>query len=162
SGMLAVPAVVELERHPDGDRLVWRGRDGDRLSRFVRPGDGLLREFVSLTRDRSGERILTFARSWGVLDICQHGLPWSHAPGSGLLANLPVLPDQFPAPEFRRACFPLGFTVNSGGGWEPVEVWRAFARQATVLLDVAARLHLGKPVHAEHWDQVSEGAGQVA
>src|SRR5216683_1815600 len=45
--------------------------------RIVRPGPGLLAEFVQLA-DGEGERIVRFAKEWGVLRLCKHGLPSPH------------------------------------------------------------------------------------
>ena len=133
---LLVPPVVEL----DGDYLRWsfRKRLGSstkrkKLERALRSqsqvdatrslwkarrvphGANLLREFAGL-EDAPDERILRFARKWGVLGICRHGLPSSHS----------------------RRCMPWG--GNSQSGKESVARWRYYSRRSRSLLLVASRL----------------------
>jgi hypothetical protein len=82
SGLLCVPGEVELKR----DRLVWfhgGGKELDSPPFFTKPpklvaaGDGLLRDFVSLSIG-SSDTILKFAQKWGLLGICRHDLPRTH------------------------------------------------------------------------------------
>src|SRR5437867_1983478 len=44
------------------------------------PAPSLLDDFVAL-RDASEEQVLTFARKWGVLDLCKHKMPFCHDVG---------------------------------------------------------------------------------
>ncbi|MEX0754702.1 MAG: hypothetical protein WD556_06225 [Actinomycetota bacterium] len=102
------PVDLSLEDDPDAKR--------------IRSFDGLLDGFVRLAEDEDGQEILAYARRWGTLDLCRHGLPRSH-PGvpSGNLA-LRVL--QAPRP-----------SAAGGGSWceaasqrewrvEPCSGWR--------------------------------------
>lgn len=67
-GRLLVPGVVEL----DGSRLWWS--ESAETSR--RPG-AVLEGFLELA-EASPELIRDYARQWGLLKICRHGLPCSH------------------------------------------------------------------------------------
>jgi hypothetical protein len=88
------------------------------------PGPGLLEQFVALG-DATDDAILAYARQWGVLVICAHGLPASHSERCRPLA----LP--------RRHAYIF---------WEPLASWRFFARQARRILDIAAHTHNGEVV----------------
>ena len=69
-GELLVPEVVELE----GERLWWAGSV---RTRRLRPG--LFQRFLDLA-EAPAPKIRDYARRWGVLGICKHGLPASHNP----------------------------------------------------------------------------------
>jgi hypothetical protein len=86
------------------------------------PGPGLLEQFVGLS-DASDEDILRYARHWGVLVICRHGLPASHS----------------------EHCRPM--TLSGRGRyvfWEPLASWRYFARHAKRVLEIAAATYNGQ------------------
>lgn len=87
-----------------------------RGARQVPPGTGLLDGFAKLG-DAPPGRIGDFALRQGVLGICEHGLPCSHA----------------------LECTPLGW--DGQGGWEQLARWRYYARRARSLLIIASRLH---------------------
>ncbi len=134
SNVLAVPARVELER----DRLLWSWGHGDKGPTETRATPELLTEFAALP-DASDERILRFARRWGVLSICEHGLPASHNPGR--------------LGDHHGGCRPLGWTESSPwwDGWEPLDSWRHFAGQARGLINIAAQVHVEKPGSDADW-----------
>lgn len=69
---LLVPTVVELA----GDRLWCAEPMRDR-----KVGTGVLEQFVKLA-EAPAEAIRDYARRWGVLQLCAHGLPASHTRGS--------------------------------------------------------------------------------
>jgi len=119
-----IPASLRLE----GDRLIWLFRDQakpDAQPLFADP-KGALDAFRDI---RDGEGVLRFARRYGVLGLCEHGLPVSHNP--------PPVPAQ--EEESSRMCYPLGW--GSGMYWEPIERWLHFVRVAMALVRIAARLH---------------------
>lgn len=136
--VLLVPPVVELE----GDEIVWRlsrkaVTDEDRLQAMaperarvfggylaIQPGPGLLRGFAALADAHRG-RVLTYAKQWGVLGLCEHGMPACH--------RGPV--------EHSDGCYPLGW--DGGGGREPLKAWRFYAQRAAICLRVASRLRRG-------------------
>jgi hypothetical protein len=124
-----VPEDIALRR----DRLCWRSSKpwpefpGFKYAYAKRtPGPGLLEQFVALS-DASDEDILRYARHWGVLVICHHGLPASHS----------------------EDCKPL--TLPGRGRyvfWEPVENWRFFARHAKRVLEMAAATYNGQIIES--------------
>jgi hypothetical protein len=124
-----VPEIIELR----GARVCWRPTKpsptllGQRCAYSTRaPGSGLLERFVALA-DASPEDILRYARHWGVLAICAHGLPASH--------NL--------------ACTPLELRSRRGVVfWEPVQSWRFFSRHAKAILEIAAATHTSQVVES--------------
>src|SRR5688572_22338072 len=67
---LRVPARVELM----GDTLEFTYKSPVRR---VVPGNTLFSDFIALA-DAKQERVLAFARRWGVLEICDHLLPAGH------------------------------------------------------------------------------------
>ena len=135
-GELMVPNDVELE----GEWLCW-GWGVDPLQWTTRrPGPHILRDFVRLA-DGDGPTIRAYARRWGILGICEHGLPSSH------LGNEDGTP----------RCRPLSRREDPAwrfDGREPLERWRHFARQARAILNLAASLHTDQPGQPEDWQVV--------
>jgi hypothetical protein len=122
-----VPEDIELRR----DRLCWRpSKPSPAFPGFTyayakrTPGPGVLEQFVALS-DAPDEDILRYARHWGVLLICHHGLPASHSEDCGPM----TLPGR------GRYVF-----------WEPIESWRYFARHAKAVLEMAAATYNGQVV----------------
>src|SRR5205809_197357 len=115
--MISVPSRVALE----GDRLVFR--DVWDFGPRVQPGAPMLTEFVKL-RDAPAERIRNYAARWGLLFICEHGLPITHNPPQASLT------DDGGWREEEGGCAPLGFVETDGAViYEPLEAWRGFARE---------------------------------
>lgn len=132
----AVPASIELHE----DRLYWKWVGGA-PSNYVQPLErdqrGMLDQFQRIT---DGRGVLKFARRYGVLQICEHGLPATHNP------------DPLPSSGFS-GCRPLGW---NDAPWEPVEQWLHFARQAAALLRIAAALHRDQRPDPSAWATVYE------
>jgi hypothetical protein len=104
-------------------------------------GRGVLDEFVELA-EGNDSKILEYARTWGVLELCQHGLPYMHGRPHEHFRLPP------PDPAFRRRkptskCLPLGI--------ERLAVWRFFSRQANALLRIAASLQQEKLGDSSDW-----------
>jgi hypothetical protein len=151
SNVLYVPAIVELK---SGGRLLWvHQKDKYKVTidegvrsvdsfcthppRAVPPGPTLLEEFVRLA-DGPDMAIANYARKWGVLGICRHGLPRTHrrtAVGTHSDCNLLLYESDSNFPDQM--------------GWEPLEAWRDFALKAQSILDVAAVLYEGGVVEDE-------------
>jgi hypothetical protein len=85
---------------------------------------GLLDQFTRL-HEASDATILRFARRWGGLFICEHGLPNSHSPDS-----IPF--------GLHDGCSPLGWGGHSW--WEPIEAWKALSERAYAMLRIAIAL----------------------
>ena len=135
-GELMVPSDVELEE----DWLCWGWSVDVRQWTTRRPGPRILSDFVRLANG-DGPQIRAYARQWGILGICKHGLPSSHAGNEGGIPCCQPL-DRREDPAW---CF---------DGWEPLERWRHFARQAQAMLNLAARLHTDQPRQPEDWQVV--------
>jgi len=134
-----LPPYLRLER----DELVWslKSPAGKRVR--LRQGDtrGMLDAFV---RIRDGDEALRFAQRYGVLGICEHGLPASHNP-----------PPFFPGLGHKQTwCYPRGLT--GGLAREPVERWLRFARQANSLSRIAAAAHRNEAINPDDWRIVFE------
>jgi hypothetical protein len=93
-------------------------------ARDVRPANGLLEGFFELA-EAPDEKIRAFAEKWGILEICEHGLPSGHAP---------------------RPCRALAFDTG-----EPVSVWRQLAAELSALAKISNRLINGKCGEADDW-----------
>jgi hypothetical protein len=108
-------------------------------------GRGVLDEFIKLAECNDSE-ILNYARTWGVLELCQHHLPYLHdSPHEHL--RLPLPDSAFTSPKLTTSkCFPLGT--------EPLDVWRFFSRQAKALLRIAANLQQETPGESDDWSVV--------
>ena len=135
--LVQVPARVEL----GGDCLIWSG-----MARHSKPPPTLLGSFAGLAI-ASDDKILDFAREWGVLYICRdHGWPSSHN-------RCP--PDWRPkSPEDLRArgyfaCCPL--TESDGIYTEPLAVWRRFSKQARAALTLIAEIESGGSGSPQNW-----------
>jgi hypothetical protein len=119
------PRAVEVR----GDRLTWTpvAAVGER----VRPGPGLLERFVALDR-APAVAIERYARQWGPLWLCEHGLPWEHDPGTCRAQR------------------------DEESGWfsESLAHWRTLARGARATVRIARRLHAGAPGDRADWEQL--------
>jgi hypothetical protein len=117
----AVPAHLEVL----DDHLCWKMVvSRDRFYQRKNP-DGMLDRFIRL---RTAGGVLRFARSYGVLMLCQHNLPATHNPACGRVVS----------------------------GREPIATWLHFARQAAAILTIAARLHDGKLGERREWATIYE------
>ena len=137
-----VPASTRLESNV----LLWTDYvDEDEETkrvlkpRRVSPGTGMLNRFVRLG-DAEPPAILRYARRWGVLQICEHGLPASHRQEFLSVAALE-----------RIWCHPSGWP---GECWEPLESWRFYANKAAAFLSISAQLRRDNPGDEELWERV--------
>lgn len=179
---LDAPAAVGTWRVPepislDGNQLQWSSRGVPIDRREAGPQLGLLQKFVALRTGDPGAT-LRFAQRWGVLDLCLHGLPASHAPCRALVAASAAArpiggysPADEPSPADDPPCRPsrLRLTAKSGvlNGFarpghstgstepidsaEPVERWQHFASEADAILRIAASLKTGEPASTDTW-----------
>jgi len=131
----------------------------------------MLDHFVRLHKGLD-RHILEFARKWGVLQLCHHNLPHTHGK-SPLGRQCPVkLPPRLTSDEVTEqwsikwknhqdAILHRYYGIESEEcfrlHWEPLETWRFFSRQACALLDIAAKVHGGKPGTADDWGLVLKG-----
>jgi DNA-directed RNA polymerase subunit RPC12/RpoP len=141
---LYVPQTIELRGTRANRHIQWLPRP----SNPVNPTATLLDQFVRLG-DATEERILQYARRWGVLGICVHGLPSSHNPPVG------------DPTRDRAACFAMTVKdVDPSKPDEPVEHyewlddWKRFSNASRSLLNIATRLYNGKPGFPQDWQRV--------
>ena len=134
-----IPTRLELV---DGDLCWWWSCSGQKAER---PRDavtvGALDAFIRL---RSGQDVLRFAGRYGVLNICEHGVPASHNP-------MPPMAG-FGGYNGPGGCFPAGW--EHGLVREPIDAWFHFARQAAAMLRVGAALRQGQPGSPTDWGTI--------
>ncbi|MBA3877397.1 MAG: hypothetical protein C0498_10735 [Anaerolinea sp.] len=159
-GWLA-PSEVSL----DGDALRFSAESSPRR-RF--PADGMLTAFLRLELAAPAE-IAAFAREWGRLHLCTHGLPHTHRlhlpgmripsstylpplvaqPGSSLAAELQDLgmDEDLPYPERVLAA------RDWWGDAEPLAGWRFLAGRMAGVYEAAAVLDIGESPSASTWER---------
>lgn len=140
-----VPGFIDS----DDTRLMWAYRDKRTWSRFVTPEPTLLETFVGLATGTAQE-IKLFAQRFGVLYICEHGMPSTHdqtvAPSSdtGFAARCPLK-------RIRGNSRPTSIPTTSTLYWEPLEAWRTYARQARTILSLSVSLRHGRGGSTDEW-----------
>ncbi len=111
------------------------------------PTAKMLREFMRLGRPRvRATRYLEFARAWGPLGICEHGVPGHHA---RLVESAKHC--------FLRWCVP--YSSRGLRTTEPIVSWRRVAGTFVALLNVAAAVAKGKRGDARDWQVLYEDVG---
>lgn len=136
SARIAIPDI-RLQTNDGGpSRIEWR-IPNEQLSP---PLSGCLDEFIKL-RNAEDAKIVEFARRWGVLGICRHGLPGVHLG----CRPLGVSEKNWDSPE-HRIWSPLFEAQRSDAGWhwEPTDAWRYMASRVNGFLMVAADLRSGR------------------
>jgi hypothetical protein len=110
----------------------------------VRAQPPMLEAFVGLSqsRPRADRAVLTYARRWGLLDLCDHQLPNGHD-GADVPISLAL------AGDIRATVQPSG--CRSFFGTEPVKAWLYWSRQAAAVLGVASRLREGEWGRPQDW-----------
>lgn len=134
----------------EADSLHWRLLRLAERAQLARPGDRLLRDFLILADDLSGDRIVRFAQRWGVLGICEDGLPHTH--------NAPPREAEWDDYEAGAYCMPLGTgTLVSGGeASEPLKAWRDLAGVLRALLGIAVALQQDERPRPTDWATVDK------
>jgi hypothetical protein len=131
----APPEIIKLHGHI----IIWKEKDFGQINLFRekrRPNPNLLFKFIKL-RKASPQQIFDFARKWGVLGICKHGLPYTHIPQPTLETD------------FKYWCEPL--ETKEGYFWEPIQSWREYASWTYAILKIAVNLHQGKLGDVNDW-----------
>lgn len=135
----AVPDRVRLD--DAGEHLVWAWSGEPTIWR--QPSDGILEGFIRLL-DAGPAEVLGYARRWGVLGICRHGLPASHSPPpAGLRQSDRFAAEPASSLDWPSGCQPVAEIVD-GRWWgrEPIAAWRALAGEARGVALAVARLGL--------------------
>lgn len=134
-----VPAVIDLD--DKNYVLTWRWGDppDEDPDRPPSKSPTLLMEFTRLSDPKAGnEAILAFARKWGVLELCDHGLPCTHN----------HLQEYFMP---NNWCSPNKYTDGERRYFESLRRWKYYAEQARAMLSIAACLRHGNPGRKEDW-----------
>ena len=123
-----VPKPIELQ----DKALRWGSGPNPKYERVRLPLAKVLTDFTGLAQ-ADDLRVLKFARRWGPLKLCEHGVPHCHPPFYWPTASIAPPPGDF------HQCYVQG--TWEGCPWEPVEAWRTWARRAQATLQAAAHLH---------------------
>lgn len=130
---ITAPASATLvwSPSPSPEEVTWRWAD-----------ERLLLAFAGLSVAPASQ-ILTFARRWGPLWLCGHGLPASHRSAEWLLDRDP----------FGR-CEAIRDPPR-----EDVDLWRRYATEAAAVVEVVTSLRKQCPVPLAMWDPISHLQG---
>lgn len=107
-------------------------QDRDLLNDFLRLVGGQFapESFEEFARTHGegarARRVRAFARKYGVLKVCEHGLPYTH-----------------PGPQADETCVPMNP--------EPLRVWWLYAQELSSIVGIAQRLRRGERGNAEDW-----------
>ena len=142
-----VPAYVTLA----DDKLEWSLFDPTNAD--VVPGEaearGALNRFL---RIEDGRGVLRFARRYGVLGICSHGLPAEHNPPP---AHLQSAAPAYDSPTAKPPwCDHLQLSPDVS--YDPIDRWLHFVRQARALLRISVALREAKAGSSTDWETVYE------
>lgn len=135
------PMTLDEQRHPG--LMSKRG-----LPHLKSPSPRVLDGFMKLA-DQSHTETFEFARRWGVLDLCEHGLPIGHR-GVDLRWGIPRTPRCTPVKPPGK-----GFPSWCHFGLEKAEWWRDWARKAKALMTIAASLKRGSRGDSRDWNTVA-------
>ncbi len=130
---------VELSR--DGARIIWR-RPFDIVQSWDLDERDAFNDFVALDGEPlETDKLLRFARRYGPLLLCEHGLPRTHLKvRSAETSSESLLLSHGVQQAFRRVQI-----------IEEVAAWRPYVRQATTVLQIAGLLHKGTTAPTELW-----------
>src|SRR5436853_3942166 len=136
------PGEVRVE----GDKLVYSARS---VPTYLNPDEPfeILQGFLDL-EGAASNKIVRFARRWGVLGICEHKLPATHNPGIHTFVDSPAwkLIQRY---EYRDSCFPVQW---SGELWcEPLDEWRFWIQHANIIVRLGAELHALRSGDPKDW-----------
>jgi hypothetical protein len=136
-----MPPSIWMETYNAAAVLKWEQyRSDDALWKKGNEFGGALEQFIGLA-DSSASNVLSFARAWGVLGLCEHGMPFTHQIGNGWSSLVDASGPSQQLIETR--CYATGF--------EPVEVWKNHSRKLRSVLSIASNLHQDKPGKPEDW-----------
>jgi len=99
-------------------------------------------DFADHLDPNDNKAILKFAKSWGVMGVCEeHGLPVSHAliPGGSTLGLKACWPSRVKGTEYLV---------------EPLDFWRRIITKTSAIRRVAADIASGGKGNKEHWHQI--------
>ncbi len=173
-----IPVPTHVDLSEDGEWVLWdRFAAGPPDPR--RPGVAALAEFLGL-RDPVGgpEAVRGYAQRWGILAVCPHWFPTSHAPADETGPGSPVFPEHteclpfgaYDEPHYtdaRRRGATEALDERAAQAWrwshasvltgaEPIWYWQATAAAFGAVLSLATQLRAGELGRHEDWLAVYE------
>ncbi|MBI4852242.1 MAG: hypothetical protein HY819_10640 [Acidobacteria bacterium] len=138
----------------EGDFLTWKNEVNNLKELHetqVQPNTPtrLINAFIKLTNvpnERLGKEVLKFAKQYGVLGLCKHGLPHTHHRLSEPFFGL--LPKYCPIEKKDNWCC------------EPIDRWRYYARLVNAVINVSRAVDYEKQVRSEDWVIINEYQAQ--
>lgn len=139
--------------------------------RYVGEGSDLLEGFLALA-DAADSEVEAYARRWGILGLCRHGLPAGHTPIRLLISSAKITGNKtaFMQP-IIRAGKEYGTSVidepcwsgNPSDGWrEPIELWRFYVDLARRLLLAANAGRVAERERSDsRWARLNLLAGEL-
>jgi hypothetical protein len=150
-----LPTRVEL----DGQKLIWAlERSPEPMpSKRVGRHDDLLTRFIGLA-DAPDRAIGEYARRFGVLGICEHGIPCGTHGGTGVHHCSRLVDHDWDRLDADPEAYFDEWVSHPGSkdSWDPIAGWRHYARQARAALAIAARVQVGQPGREEDWRTIYE------
>lgn len=128
SATWAVPASIQT----DGTDLIYREWTEQRRPRRRRAGPRMLEDFLGLAH-MPAEAVVRYARQWGVLGLCRHGMPACHNHEG----------------KVEDWCSPVGWEfgkTRAEQAREPLSYWTFYADKFRTLLKVTANARAGTDV----------------
>lgn len=141
-----VPAYVALADY----KLEWSLFDPTNADVVPREAEarGALNRFL---RIEDGRGVLRFARRYGVLGICGHGLPAEHnPPPAHLQSAAPAYESTTKSPWCEH------LQLRPDVSYDPIDRWLHFVRQARALLRISVALREAKAGSMTDWEMVYE------
>jgi hypothetical protein len=142
SGFSMVPKNIWI----DGPGLLWDGTDFI----YTPPGSGMLSRFVELCT-ASDDEILSYAKKWGVLGLCEHGLPASHNKHPGGAQKWRVLGV---AQQGIVSCMPVALTIGGMIYFDSISQWRLWSRKAKAIWNIGQQTNGGRTGLSEDWNAI--------
>lgn len=153
SAALSYPIPIRVETDAPSGRMLWAW--GPVSERPRQPALSLLTDFVGLV-DAPADRLLSYARRWGVLEICEHELPTSHNLGQPISPPGGAVTWCVALGRYDRLEQPEAWW----DGWAPLTAWHFWSRQARAILNVAAEAHLDRSGSVADWKTIYEASGR--
>lgn len=126
-------------------RLEWRPEYRDEVKRLT----NCLPRFIKLA-EASDDAITAFAKEWGPLGICEHGMPGMHWGCSPLSLEERYWENETQQYEWFDP-YEAEIEEKPYRYWEPIEPWRYHARRLRAFVVLAADLHQERPTRDEDW-----------
>ena len=145
TGTVLLPDYVKLVN----GRLLWSLSTTENL-RWAEPDGRLLENFARLAQAPDVD-IEEFARTWGVLGICKHGMPHTHNPSPVPIHVAGTLTERQLALLLASSCVPRRDRNRPGLWSEQLSSWKTYANQVTAMISIAQALDGGKRGSKTNW-----------